>query len=134
MSPKDLKQACDHLPLVTRPPIRLRTFKSGLTVLHLPHFGEHAFTARMQELLDPSKNNADDVAGSSGGRNDTVPSASTLDVAREEGLSVILAQRMLELLEEESKSILVRDEGDTRQGTLWQHNYFEILEQQWTYP
>lgn len=53
----------------------------------------------------------------------------TLDIARQEGISVILATQMLELLEEDGGvPALVRDEGDLRVGVRWQLNLFEALE------
>jgi len=124
VSPKDLKQACEQLPLVTKPQIRLRTFKSGLTVLHLPYFSEEAFASRICSTLAP------EVSDNGSEGDAVVPGVSTLDVARKEGLSVVLTERMLELLEQQRQSVIARDEGDTRQGTRWQYNYFEVLERQ----
>ena len=115
MSPQDLRDAVPYLPEVTRPPIRSQTFKSGLNVLHLPNFGREAFARRICAML-------------------TVPEAqitsglTSLDIARLEGISVILATQMLELLEDADASLVVRDEGDTRLGIRWQLNLFEQLE------
>lgn len=52
----------------------------------------------------------------------------TLDIARQEGVSVILTTQMLELLEDADAPPVVRDEGDLRVGVRWQLNLFEELE------
>ncbi|KAK9893474.1 hypothetical protein P389DRAFT_206904 [Cystobasidium minutum MCA 4210] len=115
VSPQDLRDAVYYLPDVTRPPIRLQAFKSGLNVLHLPNFGREAFAQRIRTML-------------------TVPEEqvafglTSLDIARLEGISVILVTQMLELLEEADGCPVVRDEGDPRMGVRWQLNIFEQLE------
>lgn len=53
---------------------------------------------------------------------------STLDIAREEGISVVLTMQLLELLEDGDLPSVVRDEGDSRSGVRWQLNLFEELE------
>ena len=40
-----------HLPMHTFPPIHMRTFSSGLSVLHTPPFHRAAFSARLVRLL-----------------------------------------------------------------------------------
>ena len=53
---------------------------------------------------------------------------SSLELAREEGLAVSLAQEMAEMLEARTESVIVRDEGDARLGLQWQANVMAELE------
>lgn len=115
VSPQDLRDAVYYLPEVTRPPIKLQTFKSGLNVLHLPNFGMEAFTKRIRLMLSHPEDQV-------------MFGLTTLDIARQEGISVILASQMLELLEDGKQPPLVRDEGDLRDGVRWQLNLFDELE------
>lgn len=110
-----MHNATYYLPEVTRPQIKLQVFKSGLNVLHLPSFSREAFAKRIcGALLDLE----DQVSFG----------MTTLDIARQEGISVILTTQMLELLEDGDAPPVVRDEGDLRAGIRWQPNLFEELE------
>jgi ESCRT-II complex subunit VPS36 len=119
VSPKDLKQACAFLPGASNPPIRLRTFKSGLTVLHTPYFEEANFVKRLQSSLNTTSGEEE------------VPGLANMEIARLEGISMTLTQQMLDTLEERPCAPFVRDDGDLREGTRWQLNYFEQLEKEW---
>lgn len=134
VAPKDLKSACEYLPSVTRPELRLRTFACGLTVLHMPYFSEAAFLCRLVSALNPKMQQQTDGVDLPSQAAE-VPALSNLEIAQIEGISVLLAQQMVESLEgapqEGTMPALVRDEGDTRQGTRWMLNQFEQLEESW---
>jgi hypothetical protein len=86
-----------------------------LNVLYLPRFDSEVFAVRIQASL--LQEGGADVLG-----------LTTLDIARREGISVLLAQQMLELVENNGDSPIVRDEGDLRTALRWQPNLFEMLE------
>jgi ESCRT-II complex subunit VPS36 len=81
--------------------ISVRTFKSGLCVLHTARYSDEAFAARVSGQLDKSE------------------SASTLEFSRIENLGVGLTTEMLEALE--GRGEVVRDEGG-REGMRWWRN------------
>jgi len=117
VSPRELTVACKYLPEVTQPPLNIRTFKSGLTVLFSPQFSDDTFASRILSLMN---------SRSMGQTNPTAITAlgiMTLDVARFEGLSVFLADEMMTHLEERS-GLICRDAGG-RDGILWYPNLFE---------
>src|SRR5882762_6393344 len=81
-----------HLPYHTTPPIRRRTFASGLSVLHTPSYTHASFAARLASLLAL-----------------TGPK-STMEVAAEEDRkSVVLAEEMIGAVEVDGE--ICRDEG-----------------------
>jgi ESCRT-II complex subunit VPS36 len=80
-----------HLPAHTVPPIRTRTFASGLTVLHTPPYTHAAFAARLASSL------------ALGGPKTTV------QIANEEGITVGLAGEMIKTVE--SDGDICRDDG-----------------------
>ncbi|RDB18220.1 Vacuolar protein-sorting-associated protein 36 [Hypsizygus marmoreus] len=86
-----------HLPQFTSPPIQARTFASGLSVLHTPPYTSAAFAARLSGLLAL-----------------TGPKT-TAEVAREEGITLGLAEEMIGAVEAEGD--VCRDEGEGRGGT-----------------
>lgn len=89
VSPRDMRLACVHLQSYTPSlPLKLRAFRSGLTVLHTPAFEDAAFAKRVLPTLDRT----------------------TLEIARGEGLSASLAEEMMELLEGERGEV-VRDQA-----------------------
>ncbi|KAJ8494471.1 hypothetical protein ONZ45_g13236 [Pleurotus djamor] len=79
------------LPSYTNPPIRRRTFASGLSVLHTPPYTDAAFAARLSSLL-----------ALSGPR-------STIELAHEEKVSVGLAAEMIDAVEQSGH--ICRDDG-----------------------
>ncbi|KAJ7162017.1 EAP30/Vps36 family-domain-containing protein [Mycena filopes] len=79
--PATLLQVVPHLATCTTPTIRLRTFASGLSVLHTPPYTPAAFAARLSGLLV--------LAGPK----------TTTEVAREEGVAVGLAAEMIAAVE-----------------------------------
>ncbi len=111
VSPKALHTvAAKFLPQVTQPPIELRKFKSGLSVLHTPRFSIEAFQQRLVQLLR---------SGEEGG--EYGPGVPSLEVARAEDLPILLATEMVELVESES-GLVVRDEG-AKGGVRWYPNH-----------
>lgn len=110
-----MHHATYYLPEVTRPQIRLLVFKSGLSVLHLPAFSREAFATRIGDLFRQAEDQL-------------TFGMTTLDIARQEGISVILTTHMLELLEDGDSPAVVRDEGDLRAGVRWQPNLFDKFE------
>jgi ESCRT-II complex subunit VPS36 len=107
VSPRDLRQVVALLPSHTRPPLATRAFRSGLVVLHTPRYAIDAFAARVLPMLD----------------------ATTLEVARTEGLSASLAGEMLETLEAD-EGVFVRDQIGAQ--TRWWPNL--LLSYVWEDP
>jgi ESCRT-II complex subunit VPS36 len=70
-----------QLPLYTDPQIQSRTFASGLSVLHTPRYSHAAFAARLSGLLAL-----------------TGPKT-TMEVAKEESITVSLAAEMIAAVE-----------------------------------
>lgn len=109
VSPTDMILACHHLSEYTVPPIRLRTFRSGLRVLFTPHFSMSAFehrlmnrlrntlpgTSRDQSISKPPDAGHDDVLS---GEN-RLQKMTTLEIAQSERLSVNLTTELLESIE-----------------------------------
>lgn len=93
-----------HLPMVTSPPIRLRTFRSGLRVLHTPEYTHESFAARLVSLITAS-----------GPR-------STMEIAREEKITSALTLEMVETVEEAGD--LVRDGQGPGGEIRWWTNIF----------
>ena len=96
-----------HLPHHTVPPIRLRTFPSGLSVLHTPSYTHASFASRLASLLAL-----------------TGPK-STMEVAGEERLTVGLAGEMIGAVERDGA--VCRDEGSGGVGSAeikWWVNVF----------
>ncbi|GAA5931968.1 hypothetical protein JCM10213_006718 [Rhodosporidiobolus nylandii] len=105
VSPRDLRLALSHLPALppspSAPPLRTRTFPSGLTILHTPRFSLPSFSARVLEALDVRQavaasleelpSDAEEAAEREG--------LTLLDLARLEGLSVGLVKELVELVE-----------------------------------
>ncbi|GAK65733.1 vacuolar protein sorting-associated protein 36 [Moesziomyces antarcticus] len=50
--PQALRSAAAFLPDITSPSVRIKTFKSGLSVLHTPRYSDDAFASRILHLLD----------------------------------------------------------------------------------
>ncbi|KAF8488893.1 vacuolar protein sorting-associated protein 36 [Gautieria morchelliformis] len=100
--PETMMLCLPHLPMVTKPPIRLRTFRSGLRVLHTPEYTEASFTARLVSLMSMS-----------GPR-------STMEIAIEEGISDALTTQMMEGVEEAGE--ILRDEQGPGGEIRWWRN------------
>ncbi|KAH9463514.1 hypothetical protein Pst134EA_015604 [Puccinia striiformis f. sp. tritici] len=107
VSPADMISACQHLPDYTNPEIRLRTFKSGLRVLHTPQFSEHEFENRLLEMLrNPIVEEQDDDGQQGVDDQDLsnmlikLKKLSTLEIAQSEGLSMNLTNELIESIEQ----------------------------------
>ncbi|KAF8591776.1 hypothetical protein K439DRAFT_1326131 [Ramaria rubella] len=100
--PETMLLCLPHLLMVTKPPIRLRTFSSGLRVLHTPQFTEATFAARLVSLITMS-----------GPR-------STIEIAVEEGISDALTTEMVESVEEAGE--ILRDEQGPGGEIRWWRN------------
>ncbi|KAJ6494675.1 vacuolar protein sorting-associated protein 36 [Mycena vitilis] len=97
LPPATLLQVIPHLATCTTPTIRMRTFPSGLNVLHTPPYSHIAFAARLSGLLA--------LAG---------PKSIT-EVAREERVAVGLAAEMISAVEADG-DICRDDEACTIKG------------------
>ncbi|KAF9484811.1 vacuolar protein sorting-associated protein 36 [Pholiota conissans] len=82
--PPTFLQVLPHLPAHSSPTIRHRAFASGLNVLHTPPYTAAAFAARLSSLLVMS-----------GPR-------TTLEIAKEEDLTVALVSEMIDAVEQDS--------------------------------
>lgn len=80
--PSTFLQVIPLLSSYTDPPIRRRTFASGLSVLHTPPFTDAAFAARLSGLLALSG------------------PKTTIEVAQEEKMAVGLATEMIDAVEQ----------------------------------
>lgn len=103
--PETMLLCLPHLPMVTTPPIRLRTFHSGLRVLHTPQYTEASFTARLISLMSIS-----------GPR-------STMEIAAEEGISSALTAEMVAGVEEAGE--ILRDEQEADGEIRWWRNILQ---------
>ncbi|KAG8931841.1 hypothetical protein FRC02_002076 [Tulasnella sp. 418] len=88
--PSSLMTVIPLLPQYTNPPIQLRTFKSGLRVLHAAQYTHQAFTSRFLQSVQ-----------SDGPKN-------SIEVARSENLSVGLVEQMISEVEDDG--LILRDE------------------------
>lgn len=118
VSPTDLKLAAPFLSKLS-PPIYLRSFRTGLTVLHTSHYTLSTFARRFVSLLDLRQAlfASSDLTIMEREEKD---GATTLEVAREEGLAVGLSREMCE--EVEMNGLVVRDE-QAEEGVRWFRNY-----------
>ena len=101
-------QVLPRLPAHTDPTIKMRTFKSGLKVLHTPWYAHQEFSERLLVLLE--------AAGPK----------TLLEVAEQESVSVGLAGEMIASVEDDGR--IVRD--DAGRGDLrWWTN--ELISYEW---
>lgn len=134
--PQALRSAAEYLPLLTSPRINVRTFRSGLAVLHTPRYGDEAFSQRVTaflqaqeraERLDDTKSIPASIAEA--GIDDMRlfgSGATTMDIALAENAPVALVAEMVEVVE--STGAVVRDDG-SKEGTRWFVN--RITEYRW---
>ncbi|PWN49334.1 hypothetical protein IE53DRAFT_150577 [Violaceomyces palustris] len=116
--PQALKAAAFYLPSMTWPRIELKTFRSGLSVLHTPRYSERAFSMRLvgylesleagrdegvqrRKRLDPDlrENAIQDEASEEEGQVDYGEGASSLDIASMEDAPILLIKEMIESIE-----------------------------------
>ncbi|KAG8920743.1 hypothetical protein FRC00_009578 [Tulasnella sp. 408] len=106
LPPSTLISVIPLLTLYTSPSIKQRTFrKSGLSVLHIPKYAHDAFSTRFLHLIS-----ATETGGGLG-------ALSSVEVAREEGMSVGLAEEMIGAVEDDGE--VLRDEPGGYDPVRW---------------
>ncbi|KAG9014000.1 hypothetical protein FRB94_000197 [Tulasnella sp. JGI-2019a] len=105
--PSSLTSVIPLLPRYTNPLIQLRKFKNGLSVLHTPKYLHANFSLRLEQLLI------------------TDGPKTSMEIARQEEMSVGLVEQMIEAVEEDGK--LLRDEPGGYEPTRWYANHLEAL-------
>lgn len=143
--PQALRSAAAFLPDMTSPSVRIKTFKSGLSVLHTPRYSDDAFASRILHFLDTleweHKTKRIEQAQSlrisgSGSEEQGRPAeasygdnlspwgagASILEIAEKEDVPILLINEMMEMIEAKT-GMVVRDDGGPN-GTRWFVNHF----------
>uniref|UniRef100_V5EQS9 Vacuolar protein-sorting-associated protein 36 n=1 Tax=Kalmanozyma brasiliensis (strain GHG001) TaxID=1365824 RepID=V5EQS9_KALBG len=148
--PQALRSAAAFLPDITSPSVRIKTFRSGLSVLHTPRYSDDAFASRILHFLDTLEwehkmkriEQAQSLRISDGRGNTGVaePSAkpeeasygdnlspwgagaSILEIAEKEDVPILLINEMMDMIESKT-GMVVRDEGGPN-GTRWFVNHF----------
>lgn len=146
-----------HLPAMTQPSIRMRTFQpSGLKVLHTPRFDDATFARRVvrqlrsqeieeEQLSEAMRRSRLSQMGEEEAKGQEEAAAavpldygqglSPLHFAQQEGISILLVQELLNGIET-SVGAIVRDSGGEGGGsegasndatTVWYRNRFEEL-------
>ncbi|KAG8853932.1 hypothetical protein FRB96_007941 [Tulasnella sp. 330] len=105
--PSSLIAVTSLLPRYTNPPIQQRKFRNGLCVLHTPKYLHANFTSRLEQVLM------------------TDGPKTSMEIARLEGMSVGLAEQMIEDVEEDGK--VLRDEPGGYEPTRWCSNELAML-------
>lgn len=103
VSPKDLKLAEPYISQHTSQ-FAFRTFPSGLTVLHTPHFSQSAFSSRLLEALDTNEAIAHSLknphseweTGGPGGEGRDSRGLTSLEISGREGIGLSLVREMVE--------------------------------------
>ena len=103
--PETMLLALPHLPMVTHPPISLRTFRSGLRVLHTPEYTDVSFATRLTALID------------------TFGPRSTVEIATVEKITISLTSEMVESVEEAGD--IVRDENPGGEIRWWRNIFHD---------
>jgi len=112
VSPKELRAAAEYLGDVTQPRVALRVLRSGLTVLHTPHFDEDQVERRVVGYLGD-------------GQADGAVALTTAELAARERLPTALLLDLLESIEMRTGTI-VRDQR-TSYDIRWSLNYMQLL-------
>lgn len=148
--PQALRSAAAFLPDITSPSVRIKTFKSGLSVLHTPRYSDDAFASRILHFLDTLEwehkmkrieqaqslriseaSLASGATNSSGSPEEATygdnlspwgSGASILEIAEKEDVPILLINEMMEMIENKT-GMVVRDEGGPN-GTRWFVNHF----------
>ncbi|EPQ31013.1 uncharacterized protein PFL1_01202 [Pseudozyma flocculosa PF-1] len=120
--PQALRSASLYLPDLTSPSIQLKTFDSGLAVLHTPRYSENAFAARLVGYLDAVEDeHRRRSPATPGTAQEWGPGLSTLEIAERENAPVLLVTELVEMVEIKS-GLVVRDQA--RSGVRWYFNHF----------
>lgn len=148
--PQALRSAAAFLPDITSPSVRIKTFRSGLSILHTPRYSDDAFASRILHFLDTleweHKMKRIEQAQSlriSDGRSSTAikeenaspeeasygdnlspwgAGASILEIAEKEDVPILLINEMMDMIESKT-GMVVRDDGGPN-GTRWFVNHF----------
>lgn len=123
--PQALRSASNHLPRITNPTIKLKVFKSGLTVLHTSRFDEENFSQRLEVHLRKKEEVAIEEEEESSMGLKFGCGSSALELSSIEGVPLNLLNEILESCEIKFGNVL-RDDGG-RQGTRWFTNRFQEL-------
>lgn len=148
--PQALRSAATFLPDMTSPSIHMKTFRSGLSVLHTPRYSDNAFTSRILHYLDTlewehkmkrieqAQSLRISEPGSISAASDQTASteeasygdnlspwgvgASILEIAEKEDVPILLINEMMDMIESKT-GMVVRDDGGPN-GTRWFVNHF----------
>jgi ESCRT-II complex subunit VPS36 len=148
--PQALRSAAAFLPDITSPSVRIKTFKSGLSVLHTPRYSDDAFASRILHFLDTlewehkmkrieqaqslrisDKSNATTANQESASPEEASygdnlspwrSGASILEIAEKEDVPILLINEMMDMIEA-TTGMVVRDDGGPN-GTRWFVNNF----------
>ncbi|CBQ73412.1 related to VPS36 protein, involved in vacuolar protein sorting [Sporisorium reilianum SRZ2] len=144
--PQALRSAAAFLPDITSPSVRIKTFRSGLSVLHTPKYSDDAFASRILHYLDtlewehkmkrieqaqalrisdgnPVVSTASPEEASYGDNLSPWGSgASILEIAEKEDVPILLINEMMDMIETKT-GMVVRDDGGPN-GTRWFVNHF----------
>ena len=148
--PQALRSAAAYLPDITSPSVRIKTFRSGLSVLHTPRYSDDAFASRILHFLDtlewehkmkrieqaqslkisesrPTPSPIDtsaslDEASYGDNLSPWGAGASILEIAEKEDVPILLINEMMEMIEAKT-GMVVRDDGGPN-GTRWFVNHF----------
>ncbi|KAF5376388.1 hypothetical protein D9757_008654 [Collybiopsis confluens] len=110
--PSTLVLVLPHLPTYTNPPIRALELPSSLKVLHAPEYAPGAFGDRIRAMLAIEEGGAtatQDIGGRAGVPKSTLTSTSTTEIAQAEGITIALAEEMVQLVERDGG--VSRDDG-----------------------
>ncbi|SAM82279.1 related to VPS36 protein, involved in vacuolar protein sorting [Ustilago bromivora] len=148
--PQALRSAAAFLPDITSPSVRIKTFKSGLSILHTPRYSDDAFASRILHFLDTlewehkmkrieqaqSLRVSDKSNGTAANQESASPEeasygdnlspwgsgASILEIAEKEDVPILLINEMMDMIEA-TTGMVVRDDGGPN-GTRWFVNNF----------
>lgn len=151
--PQALRSAAAFLPDITSPSVRIKTFKSGLSVLHTPRYSDDAFASRILHFLDTlewehkmkrieqaqslrisNKTNGPTAMQESASPEEASygdnlspwgSGASILEIAEKEDVPILLINEMMDMIEAKT-GMVVRDDGGPN-GTRWFVNHFSRL-------
>ncbi|KAJ9479487.1 Vacuolar protein-sorting-associated protein 36 [Pseudozyma hubeiensis] len=148
--PQALRSAAAFLPEITSPSVRMKTFKSGLSVLHTPRYSDDAFASRILHYLDTLEwehkmkriEQAQSLRISEPGSTPAIKDqsaspeeasygdnlspwgagASILEIAEKEDVPILLISEMMDMIESKT-GMVIRDDGGPN-GTRWFVNHF----------
>ncbi|CDW99362.1 hypothetical protein [Sporisorium scitamineum] len=145
--PQALRSAAAFLPDITSPSVRIKTFRSGLSVLHTPKYSDDAFASRILHYLDTlewehkmkrieqaqslrisqgkairEQSASPEEASYGDNLSPWGSGASILEIAEKEDVPILLINEMMDMIESKT-GMVVRDDGGPN-GTRWFVNHF----------